>query len=64
MAFKSEVLLTNNLAFVSTNLSAYVIDLTTHKAVWSYPTCGNLALSSDGVLYLEGTNTLTEINDK
>lgn len=61
-AFKSEVLLTNTLAFVSTNLSTYVVDLTTHKAVWSYPVSGNLALSSDGVLYLEGTNTLTAIN--
>jgi hypothetical protein len=63
-AFKSEVLLTNNLAFVSTNLSTYAVDLTTHKVVWSYPVSGNLALSADGVLYLEGTNTLTAINAK
>jgi hypothetical protein len=62
VAFKSEVLLTNNLVFVSTNLSTYAVDLTTHKAVWSYPVSGNLALSSDGVLYLEGINTLTAIN--
>lgn len=64
VAFKSEVLLTNNMAFVSTNLSTYAVDLATHKAVWSYPASGNLALSSDGVLYLEGTNTLTAINAK
>jgi outer membrane protein assembly factor BamB len=64
VAFKSEVLLTNNLVFVSTNLSTYAVDLTTHKAVWSYPVSGNLALSSDGVLYLEGINTLTAINAK
>jgi hypothetical protein len=64
VAFKSEVLLTNNLAFVSTNLSTYAVDLNTHKAVWSYPVSGNLALSSDGVLYLEGINTLTAINAK
>lgn len=62
--FKSEVLLTNNLAFVSTNLSVYAIDLTTHRAVWSYPASGNLALSSNGVLYLEGANTLTAFNAK
>lgn len=62
--FKSEVLLTDNVVFVSTNLSTYAVDLTTHKAVWSYPASGNLALSSDGVLYLEGTNTLTAINAK
>lgn len=64
VAFKSEVLLTNNLVFVSTNLSTYAVDLTTHKAAWSYPASGNLALSSDGVLYLEGTNVLTAINAK
>jgi outer membrane protein assembly factor BamB len=62
--FKSEVLLTKNLAFVSTNLSTYAVDLTTHKAVWSYPVTGNLALSSNGVLYLEGINTLTAVNAK
>jgi outer membrane protein assembly factor BamB len=64
VAFKSEVLLTKNLVFVSTNLSTYAVDLTTHKPVWSYPVSGNLALSSDGVLYLEGVNTLTAINAK
>lgn len=64
VGFKSEVLLTKNLAFVSTNLSTYAVDLTTHKAVWSYPVTGNLALSSNGVLYLEGINTLTAINAK
>ncbi len=64
VGFKSEVLLTKNLAFVSTNLSTYAVDLTTHKAAWSYPVTGNLALSSNGVLYLEGINTLTAINAK
>jgi hypothetical protein len=64
VGFKSEVLLTKNLAFVSTNLSTYAVDLTTHKAVWSYPVTGNLALSSNGVLYLEGFNTLTAVNAK
>lgn len=62
--FESEVLLTKTLAFVSTNLSTYAVDLTTHKTVWSYPVTGNLALSSNGVLYLEGINTLTAINAK
>ena len=64
VGFKSEVLLTKNLAFVSTNLSTYAVDLTTHKTVWSYPVTGNLALSSNGVLYLEGINTLTAVNAK
>jgi hypothetical protein len=64
VGFKSEVLLTKNLAFVSTNLSTYAVDLITHKTVWSYPVTGNLALSSNGVLYLEGINTLTAVNAK
>jgi hypothetical protein len=64
VGFKSEVLLTKNLAFVSTNLSTYAVDLTMHKTVWSYPVTGNLALSSNGVLYLEGINTLTAVNAK
>jgi hypothetical protein len=64
VAFHSEVLLTDNLVFVSTNLSTYAVDLKTHKPVWSYPVSGNLALSSDGVLYLEGVNMLTAINAK
>ena len=64
VGFKSEVLLTKNLAFVSTNLSTYAVDITTHKTVWSYPVTGNLALSSNGVLYLEGINTLTAVNAK
>lgn len=61
---KSEVLLAKNSAFVSTNLSTYAVDLMTHKAVWSYPVIGNLALSSNGVLYLQGVNTLTAVNAK
>jgi uncharacterized protein YigE (DUF2233 family) len=64
----SEVLLTQNAVIVSTNISTYVIDRSTHRAVWSYPTAGNLALSPNGILYIEGygtfgsTTTLTAIN--
>lgn len=66
--FVSEVLLTQNTVIVSTNLSTYAIDLSTHHVVWSYPTAGNLALSPNGILYIEGyganstTTTLTAIN--
>ncbi len=66
--FVSEVLLTNNTVIVSTNLSTYAIDRSTHHAVWSYPAAGNLALSPNGILYIEGygapgsTATLTAIN--
>ena len=62
--FKSEVLLTNNLVFVSTNQSVYAIDRTSHHQVWSYPVTANLAMSRNGILYLEGVNTLTAVNAK
>lgn len=67
--FLSEVLLTQNAVIVSTNLSTYAIDRSTHHVVWSYPVAGKLALSSNGILYIvEGnaalgsTTTLTAIN--
>ncbi len=62
--FKSEVLLTNNLVFVSTNLATYAIDINSHRVVWSYPQVGRLALSKNGVLYIQGTDYLTAINLK
>ncbi len=52
--FASEVLLTTNLVFVSTNLATYAIDRTSQHTVWSYPQTGKLALSQNGVLYIEG----------
>lgn len=48
--FVSEVLLTNTMIFVSTNLAVYGIDMTTHDLVWSYPLPGRLALSANGIL--------------
>jgi hypothetical protein len=63
-SFVSEVLLTNNMGFVSTNLAVYGIDLTTHKTVFSYPFIGRLALSRNGVLYIQGVGPLTAINLK
>ena len=69
--FISEVLLTRNTVVVSTDRSTYAIDRTTHHVVWSYPTSGNLALSPNGILYIESygngagsgtTTTLTAIN--
>jgi PQQ-like domain/Putative Ig domain len=63
-SFVSEVLLTNNMAFVSTNLAVYGIDLTTHATVFSYPFIGRLALSRNGILYIQGVGPLTAINLK
>jgi hypothetical protein len=59
--------------FVSTNLATYGIDATTHQVVWSYPLVGKLALSRNGILYIQGQQsqtspylpgTLTAINVK
>jgi outer membrane protein assembly factor BamB len=63
-SFESEVLLTDNLVFVSTNRSIYAIDLDSHQAVWSYPQVGRLALSQNGILYIQGDTYLTAINLK
>lgn len=51
--FRSEVLLTNNLFFVSTDTTTYAVDLTTHQTVWSFPMSGHLALSASGVFYIQ-----------
>jgi len=62
--FVSEVLLTDNLAFVSTDKATYAIDLATHRAVFSYPASGKLSLSANGVLYIHNTTDLIAINLK
>jgi PQQ-like domain len=51
-SYVGDVLLTNNLVFLSTNTTIYAIDATTHQSVWSLPTSGYLALSEYGVLYV------------
>lgn len=62
--FISEVLLTNELVFVSTTLATYAIDTTSHLTVWSYPLSGKLGLSQNGILYIEGTDILSAFNVK
>jgi len=61
-AFMSEVLLTTNLIFISTDTSVYAIDRVTHEPVWSYPQPGRFALSRNGVLYVSGNSWLTTFN--
>jgi outer membrane protein assembly factor BamB len=53
------MVLTDNLLFVSTMAggfaaagATFAIDLASHRTVWSYPMSGDLALSSQGVLYI------------
>jgi hypothetical protein len=59
-----EPIVTKNLAFVSTNVATYAIDLRTHKAVWSYPAGGKLALTRSGVLYIQNADALVAFNVK
>ena len=50
--------------FVATNLATYGIDRNTRQLVWSYPFTGRLALSRNGVLYIQGAGPLVAINTK
>jgi outer membrane protein assembly factor BamB len=62
--FGSEVLLTDTLLFVSTDRATYAIDLVSHKQVWSFPKSGRLALSRNGVLYIQAGSEIVTINVK
>jgi outer membrane protein assembly factor BamB len=58
--FHRNVLVTNNLVFVSTDRAIHAIDLNTRQSVWSYPAPGMLALSAGGTLYIaEGAREST-----
>jgi outer membrane protein assembly factor BamB len=62
--FISEVLLTYNLVFVSTNRATYAIDRTSHATVWSYPRSGKLSVSSAGIFYIQTADELYAFNVK
>jgi hypothetical protein len=62
--FVGDVLLTNNLALVSTNQNTYAIDLATQRLLWSYPASGNLSLSANGVLYIQRASDIVAFNTK
>jgi len=53
------LVLTNNLVFLSTSVATYAIDLTTHQSTWSVPHVGALALSSNKVLYISSQSDHT-----
>jgi len=63
-SWAGEPVVTKNLLFVSTNVATYAIDLRTHKAVWSYPAAGRLALTRSGILYIQSTDALVAFNVK
>jgi hypothetical protein len=53
---KYNLVVTNNLLFASTPDRTYAVDLSTHRAVWSYAKTGSKAISANGVLYIQTVN--------
>ena len=62
--FTSDVLVTRNLVFVANGRTTYAIDRNTHASVWSYKAGGKLAMSANGVLYIQSASALVAINLK
>lgn len=60
--FVSDVLVTRNLVFVSTDQATYAVDRATHASVWSIPASGTLSMSSNGTLYIKGAKVITAVN--
>jgi len=63
-SFHASPVVTKNLLFASTNLNTYAIDLKSRKVVWSYPAPGYLAISQNGVLYIQSPDALVAVNLK
>lgn len=57
-----DLLVVGNHAFVGTTSATYAVDLRTRKTVWSYPASGGLAVSANGILYINHANGLVAIN--
>ncbi|MCR6658199.1 MAG: PQQ-binding-like beta-propeller repeat protein [Asticcacaulis sp.] len=51
-SMEPNLLVTDNLLFLSTMDTTYAIDLKTHQQVWSYPAHGSLSLSANYILYI------------
>jgi outer membrane protein assembly factor BamB len=49
------LVVTDNLIFVGTSARTYAVDLQSHAAVWNSTRTGNLAISSNRVLYIATT---------
>lgn len=62
--FASDVLVTRNLVFVATASTTYAIDRSTHLPVWNYKAGGKLAMSANGILYIQNATALVAINLK
>ncbi len=59
----ANIIVTKNLAFISSPTSTLAVDVATHKVVWTFPRGGALAISQRGVLYIQSAgNGLDAIN--
>lgn len=59
----ANLIVTKNLAFISSPTSTLAIDIATHKVVWTFARGGALAISQRGVLYIQSAgNGLDAIN--
>lgn len=60
ISFHRNVVVTDNLIFLSTNRAVYALDRVSRGPVWSYPVPGMLAISGGGTLYIaEGAREST-----
>jgi outer membrane protein assembly factor BamB len=64
VSFQASPVVSKNLLFISTNLNTYALDLKSHKVVWSYPAHGYLAISQNGILYIQSPDALVAVNLK
>jgi outer membrane protein assembly factor BamB len=59
VSFQHNVVVTDNLVFVSTNRAVYALSLETRLPVWSYPVPGSLAISGGATLYIAEGNDMS-----
>ncbi len=60
----ANLVVTNNLVFVSGTRKTYAIDRSAHKAAWQTEAAGKLAISRNGILYIRDYDQLLAINLK
>ncbi|MFZ6767410.1 PQQ-binding-like beta-propeller repeat protein [Undibacterium sp. Di26W] len=55
--YLQNMIVTNNVLLVGSFSAVFAVDLSSHQTVWSYPRGGDLALSKNGILYVnKGTS--------
>lgn len=53
----ANIIVTKNLAFISSSSSTLAIDIATRKVVWTFPRGGALAISQRGVLFIQSADS-------